>query len=295
MVRLGRTIAACGLARRPFVRLIEANRLDQRKSRYATWQELRGLLHAVGRSGGRDRARRLRPRRPRVDRAVRPDLHGAAARRALPGRGRGPRSRARLPAARRTLPASAAPSRSWVESTPAGRCGPCWRSRSRRAGGCSSEGLPLIAQLRGRPRLAVASFVAGGRAALDAIERADYDVLAGAPRAGDACAACSRWPRTLSASRGTAPVSDARSTRGLRALRGDHARAGRELLLRHPPALRRSGAARCARSMRSRAASTTSATARSLRRREAASCWPSRTGRSPSWRVPPARSPPWTR
>ncbi len=25
----------------PFVRLIEANRLDQRKSRYATWEELR--------------------------------------------------------------------------------------------------------------------------------------------------------------------------------------------------------------------------------------------------------------
>jgi phytoene/squalene synthetase len=46
------------------------------------------------------------------------------------------------------------------------------------------DGAPLLAQLRGRPRLAVAAFIAGGRAALDAIERARYDVLAGAPRAG---------------------------------------------------------------------------------------------------------------
>ena len=45
-------------------------------------------------------------------------------------------------------------------------------------------GLPLLRELRGRPRLGVAGFVAGGRAALDAIEAAGYDVLAGAPRAG---------------------------------------------------------------------------------------------------------------
>lgn len=45
------------------------------------------------------------------------------------------------------------------------------------------SGVALVAGLRGRPRLAVAAFVAGGRAALGAIERADYEVLAGAPRA----------------------------------------------------------------------------------------------------------------
>ena len=46
-------------------------------------------------------------------------------------------------------------------------------------------------------------------------------------------------------------------------LRGDHARAGRELLLRDQAAPAASGAARCAPSTRSRAASTTSATATS--------------------------------
>jgi squalene synthase HpnC len=46
------------------------------------------------------------------------------------------------------------------------------------------EGAPLVGRLRGRARIAVAGYVGGGRAALDAITAADYDVLAGPPRAG---------------------------------------------------------------------------------------------------------------
>jgi squalene synthase HpnC len=45
------------------------------------------------------------------------------------------------------------------------------------------SGAPLIRTLSLRPRLAVAGFVAGGRASLDALERADYEVLATRPRA----------------------------------------------------------------------------------------------------------------
>ncbi|MDQ3867635.1 MAG: squalene/phytoene synthase family protein, partial [Actinomycetota bacterium] len=41
MRRLQTTIAACRLPREPFARLIEANRRDQRKTRYETWEELR--------------------------------------------------------------------------------------------------------------------------------------------------------------------------------------------------------------------------------------------------------------
>jgi phytoene/squalene synthetase len=52
-----------------------------------------------------------------------------------------------------------------------------------RARGLLTQGAPLIDELRGRTKLAVAAFVAGGRAALDAIERAGFDVLAGPPRA----------------------------------------------------------------------------------------------------------------
>jgi squalene synthase HpnC len=48
------------------------------------------------------------------------------------------------------------------------------------------EGAPLARRLPWRAGLAVAGFVAGGRAALGAIERRDHDVLAGAPRASQA-------------------------------------------------------------------------------------------------------------
>jgi phytoene/squalene synthetase len=51
-----------------------------------------------------------------------------------------------------------------------------------RARGLLSAGAPLIRTLSPRPALAVAGFLAGGRAALDAIARAGYDVLGARPR-----------------------------------------------------------------------------------------------------------------
>jgi squalene synthase HpnC len=48
------------------------------------------------------------------------------------------------------------------------------------------QGAPLIGQLRGPARAAVAGYVAGGRAALAAIAAAGYDPLAGTPRPGKA-------------------------------------------------------------------------------------------------------------
>ncbi|MBM4437575.1 MAG: squalene synthase HpnC [Actinobacteria bacterium] len=51
-----------------------------------------------------------------------------------------------------------------------------------RAQALLGEGAPLAATLRGRARIAVAAFVEGGRAALRAIEQADYDVLTQSPR-----------------------------------------------------------------------------------------------------------------
>ena len=45
-------------------------------------------------------------------------------------------------------------------------------------------GAPLVGTLRGAARVAVAGYVAGGRAALAAIAAADYDVLSATPRPG---------------------------------------------------------------------------------------------------------------
>ena len=44
------------------------------------------------------------------------------------------------------------------------------------------DGAPLVGTLRGAARLAVAGYVAGGRAALAAVERHGYDVLASTPK-----------------------------------------------------------------------------------------------------------------
>lgn len=49
-----------------------------------------------------------------------------------------------------------------------------------------ADGVPLVGSLRGRARLAIAAYVGGGRAALDAIERSEFDVLRNSPHAGTA-------------------------------------------------------------------------------------------------------------
>jgi phytoene/squalene synthetase len=46
-----------------------------------------------------------------------------------------------------------------------------------------ADGAPLVRGIHGRPKLAVAAFVAGGRAALQEIEWARFDVLGGVRRA----------------------------------------------------------------------------------------------------------------
>jgi squalene synthase HpnC len=51
-----------------------------------------------------------------------------------------------------------------------------------RARGLLLRGLPLVRSLRGRSAAAVAAFAGGGLSALDAIERAGYDVLGATPR-----------------------------------------------------------------------------------------------------------------
>jgi len=52
-----------------------------------------------------------------------------------------------------------------------------------RARGLLADGVPLVKSLRGRARLAVAAYVGGGRSALAAIERSGFDVLRSIPRA----------------------------------------------------------------------------------------------------------------
>jgi squalene synthase HpnC len=183
MVRLQATIAACALRREPFDRLIEANRLDQRRDRYETWQQLRGYCALSADPVGEIVLGIFGLASPervalsdRICTALQLAEHCQDVAEDL-GRGRiylplEDLARFGCDPAELGAPHASAPARAVLEFEVA------------RASGLLAEGTPLLATLRGRPRLAVAAFIAGGRAALDAVERAGYDVLEGPPTAG---------------------------------------------------------------------------------------------------------------
>src|SRR5690606_37561018 len=56
------------------------------------------------------------------------------------------------------------------------------RRQARRAADLLDSGAPLVNDLRGWAKLAVGGYVAGGRAALAALARADHDPLPGPPK-----------------------------------------------------------------------------------------------------------------
>jgi squalene synthase HpnC len=183
LARLEPTLRECALPREPFVRLIEANRLDQRVSRYATWEQLRVYCalsadpvgELVLRVLGADTPERIRLS-DSICTALQLAEHCQDVAEDLAN------GRVYLPA--EDLERFGADERE-LEAAHAGE--PLRRVLAfevDRARALLDEGAPLIGELQGRARFAVAAFVAGGRAALDAIERAGYDVLAGPPRAG---------------------------------------------------------------------------------------------------------------
>ena len=179
---LAPTIRECALPLGPFHRLIDANRLDQVKHRCENYQELLDycdlsanpvgelVLYVFGAAT---------PERIRQSDAVCTGLQlvehwqdvkedYAAGRVYLPSE-----DLLKFGCREAELGADAA--------SPALR--ELLRFECERAHGLLDEGVPLVKSLRGRARLAIGGFVAGGRAALDAIARASFDVMGGAPRA----------------------------------------------------------------------------------------------------------------
>ncbi len=185
LVRLQATVRACALTREPFARLIEANRVDQRVSRYETWEQLRGYCALSADPVGELVLEVLGLATPArialsdsICTALQLTEHCQDVAEDME------RGRVYLPAEDMLrFGCGEADLRGEHASAPLRDVIAFEVDRAR---GLLADGTPLIGQLRGRPRLAVAAFVAGGRAALDAIERARYDVLAGPPRAGRA-------------------------------------------------------------------------------------------------------------
>jgi squalene synthase HpnC len=183
--RLELTLKACRLPREPFAKLIEANRVDQRVSRYATWTQLLSYCELSANPVGvlvLEILGQASPARVALSDSICTALQLAehwqdiaedlaSGRVYLPGE-----DLERFGCSELDLAATHA-------SEPLRRLLAFEVGRTREL---LRLGAPLIDTLRGRAKLAVAAFVGGGRAALDAIERAQWDVLAGAPRAGKA-------------------------------------------------------------------------------------------------------------
>lgn len=194
MVRLQRSLRECALPREPFVRLIEANRVDQRVKRYATWTDLRAYCALSADPVGEIVLcvfGMATPARVALSDSICTALQLAehcqdvvedltAGRVYLPGEDL---TRCGCALAQLT-PGDGLPSEL------AGPLRAVIAFEVERARELLDGGAPLIDELHGRQRIAVAAFVAGGRSALDAIERAHFDVRSGAPRAG-------RWRRGL--------------------------------------------------------------------------------------------------
>lgn len=183
MRRLGETLAQCPLPQAPFLALIEANRVDQSVTRYETWEQLQGYCALSANPVG----------------ALVLGIFGLATpeRIALSDR---ICTALQLVEHCQDVAEDLSHGRIYMPRQDMLRCG-CGEQdlRAAHAGAAVralialevrrvrellAQGAPLIDTLHGRPRLAVAAFVAGGRAAATAIERAGFDVLAGAPRAG---------------------------------------------------------------------------------------------------------------
>ncbi|HKA05087.1 MAG TPA: squalene synthase HpnC [Acidimicrobiales bacterium] len=177
LVGLTPTIQACDLPLEPFQRLIEANRVDQRVHRYGTWDDVLGYCELSANPVGELVLRVLDAATP--ERVARSDrvCTGLQLVEHLQDLGEdAERGRVYLPA--EDLERYECTVDDLLADAATTRLRALVRYEVTRIRPLLDDGGPLAASLPGRVRIAVAGFAAGGHAALDAIERADGDVLA---------------------------------------------------------------------------------------------------------------------
>ena len=180
MRELATTVAQCHVPAQPLRDLIQANRQDQLVTRYETIDDLVGycrlsadpigrvVLHIFGAAT---------PERERLSDSICTALQLAEHWQDVAedlGKGR-----IYLPRADRDKFGVTDPDLAAAVTRPKVRA--LMTFEVARASALLDEGAPLVGTLRGAARLAVAGYLAGGRAALAAIKAADYDVLAVTP------------------------------------------------------------------------------------------------------------------
>jgi squalene synthase HpnC len=207
LASLQSTIAQCALPREPFMRLIDANRLDQRLTRYETWEQLQAYCELSANPVGElvlcvfglstperivlsdsvctglqliEHLQDLREdvRRGRVYLPEEDLVRFGSSQEQLAGLV----SRADMDLDLGGVLAGSS-TQSGEDRRHAIRLRETISFETARARELLTAGVPLVRCIHGRPKLAVAAFVAGGRAALQEIERARFDVLGGVRRA----------------------------------------------------------------------------------------------------------------
>ncbi|MGW1466166.1 squalene synthase HpnC [Streptomyces sp. NPDC002308] len=175
------TVRRRALTPEPFLGLIEANRQDQKIRRYATWGELLAYCELSANPVGRlvlALTGTTSPERVRRSDAVCTALQIAEHLQDVTedlGRDRiylpaEDMARFHVTEADLAAPTAGASVRALI----------AWEAA--RARELLDEGVPLVGSVQGRLRLLLAGFVAGGRAALDAVAAAGFDVLPGPPK-----------------------------------------------------------------------------------------------------------------
>ena len=182
---LREAVTECGIPMRPFLDLIEANRQDQVVSRYQTAEDLFGYCRLSANPVGRIVLYVFNSYS--AERAELSDLICTGLQLAEHWQDVAEDyadGRIYLPAADMTEHGCTEQDLSEPHASP--RLKGLMAFEVSRARALLDAGSPLVSALSGTARLAVAGYVAGGRAALAAIEAAGYDVLARAPRPGKA-------------------------------------------------------------------------------------------------------------
>jgi len=207
LARLQDTLAECALPREPLARLIEANRLDQRQTRYQTWEQLQAYCELSANPVGELVLcvfGLATPRRISLSNDICTALQLVEHLQDLTEDLQ--RGRIYLPAEDLAgfglsheqlahafsggfsdldldgdLGGSQRPTGGEADAVE--RLRETIEFEAERARKLLAGGLPLVTGVGGRPKLALAGFVAGGRAALEQIERADFQVLGGVRQA----------------------------------------------------------------------------------------------------------------
>ena len=178
---LAPTVADCAIPMQPFLDLIAANRQDQVVSRYPTFQDLLGYCRLSANPVGRIVLQvfdSFSQQRAELSDSVCTALQLAEHWQDVAED---------LSAGRIYVPAADMETYGCTEQDLAQAAAPppvraLMAFETGRAKATLDAGAPLIGMLRGSARVAVAGYVAGGRAALAAIAAADHDVLRATPR-----------------------------------------------------------------------------------------------------------------